>query len=54
MSKFISTIQYASDQEWFRYIIFNTICCLGLLGFNGFEYYQVILLYLVLFKNPEV
>lgn len=44
MSRFISKIQYASDEEWSRYLLLNFLCCFGLGMFNLAEYFDVIIL----------
>lgn len=41
ISLFISKVDYASDQEWFRYFIINTLCCIGLILFNLAQYFNV-------------
>lgn len=40
MARFISKMPYASDQDWFRYLVLNFICCAGLSGFNLGEYFD--------------
>lgn len=37
-SRFIYKIDYASDEEWFRYLVLNFVCCVGLGLFNMAEY----------------
>jgi hypothetical protein len=37
-ARFISKIDYASDEEWFRYLVMNFVCCVGLGLFNMAEY----------------
>jgi hypothetical protein len=31
---------YASDEEWFRYLVIYFVCCSSLSGFNLAEYFQ--------------
>jgi len=40
MAKFMSNISYASDEEWFRYLVINFACCCILSGFNIYEYFD--------------
>lgn len=42
MARFISKIPYASDEEWFRLLIINFVCCSGLSGFNIAEYFDFV------------
>lgn len=41
ISLFISKVDYASDQEWFRYFVINTSGCIGLILFNLAQYFNV-------------
>jgi hypothetical protein len=40
MARFLSRVEYASDEEWFRYLVLNLSCCITLGLFNLFEYFD--------------
>ncbi len=40
MARFLSRIVFASDEEWFRYLVLNLTCCVTLGLFNFFEYFD--------------
>ena len=42
MSRYLSLLEYASDQEWSRYTIINLSLWSSLMGYNVFEYYQFV------------
>ena len=42
ISRYLSKLEYASDQEWSRYTLLNLIFWTFLVGYNAFEYYQFI------------
>ena len=42
VSRFLSKINYASDEEWSRYTIINLLCWISLITYNCFDYYQFI------------
>lgn len=42
MSRYLSLLEYASDQEWSRYTIINLSLWSSLIGYNVFEYYQFV------------
>ena len=40
MARFLSKLDYASDEEWFRYLVLNFACCIILGLFNFLEYFD--------------
>jgi len=40
MARFMYKLLYASDEEWFRYLVIFFVCTAGLLGFIVFNLFQ--------------
>ena len=52
-SFFLYKIDYASDEEWFRYLVIYTFCCCGLIIFNLFVYMDFFQILRILMDNKN-
>lgn len=54
VAKFISNIEYSSDMEWSRYLIFNIICGGIMVIYNIVQYIVVILHFILVQNKPNL